>query len=229
MDKGNTAMILNPFLEGMKEAGAEVELFYTRKLNINPCTGEFNCWLKTPGECYHNDDMKLILPKFIEADVVIIASPVYCFGLTGPMKNILDRIIPIAHPFLELRDGHTRHLPREKPKIRKYVLVSNCGLWEKDNFDSLISYMETFCKNTGSEFAGTLLRPHGEAMRGMLKMGIPIGDIFEAAKEAGRQLVKTQKMSQETLDVVSRELLSREMCIQTANQNFQQALEALKK
>ena len=213
----------------MKEAGAEVELFYTRKLNINPCTGEFNCWLKTLGECYHNDDMKLILPKFIEADVVIIASPVYCFGLTGPMKNILDRIIPIAHPFLELRDGHTRHLPREKPKIRKYVLVSNCGLWEKDNLDPLISYMETFCKNTGSEFAGALLRPHGEAMRGMLKMGIPIGDIFEAAKEAGRQLVKTQKMSQETLDVVSRELLSREMCIQTANQNFQQALEALKK
>ncbi|WP_332882068.1 flavodoxin family protein [Methanosarcina horonobensis] len=36
MDKGNTALILNPFLEGMKEAGAEVELFYTKKLNINP-------------------------------------------------------------------------------------------------------------------------------------------------------------------------------------------------
>ncbi len=36
MDKGNTAMILNPFLEEMREAGAEVELFYTRKLNIKP-------------------------------------------------------------------------------------------------------------------------------------------------------------------------------------------------
>jgi len=49
MDKGNTALILNPFLEGMREAAVEVELFYTRKLNINPRTGEFNCWLKNPG------------------------------------------------------------------------------------------------------------------------------------------------------------------------------------
>ena len=34
MDEGNTAMILNPFLEGMKEAGSDVEVFYTRKLKI---------------------------------------------------------------------------------------------------------------------------------------------------------------------------------------------------
>jgi hypothetical protein len=83
--------------------------------------------------------------------------------------------------------------------------------------------------NTASEFAGALLRPHGEAMPGMLKRGIPIDDIFEAAKEAGRQLVKEQKMSTETLDIVSRELLPREMYIQNANQNFQQALKALEK
>lgn len=56
MDKGNTAMILNPFLEGMKEAGAEVELFYTRKLNIKLCIEEIDCWIKTPGECYLKDD-----------------------------------------------------------------------------------------------------------------------------------------------------------------------------
>ena len=63
MDKGNTAMILNPFLEGMREAGSEVELFYTSKLNIKPCTGEFNCWIKTPGECYQKDDMQILYPK----------------------------------------------------------------------------------------------------------------------------------------------------------------------
>lgn len=229
MDKGNTALILSPFLEGMKEAGAEVELFYTKKLNINPCTGEFNCWLKTPGECYHDDDMKILFPKFVEADIIVIASPVYVFGITGPMKNLFDRIIPLAHPFLELRNGRSHHPLRGKPKTRKYVLVSNCGLWEQDNFDPLISYMETFCKNTGSEFAGALLRPHGEAMPGMLKMGTPIGDIFEAAREAGRQLVKEQKISQEILDIVSRNLLPREMYMQNANRSFQQALEALKK
>jgi len=46
MDEGNTAMILNPFLEGMTEAGSEVEVFYTRKLKIGPCNGDLSCWFK---------------------------------------------------------------------------------------------------------------------------------------------------------------------------------------
>jgi len=89
--------------------------------------------------------------------------------------------------------------------------------------------MKAFCKNASAEFAGALLRPHGEAMPGMIEMGAPLDDIFEAAKEAGRQLAKGQKMSPETLDIVSRELMPREMYIQIANQYFQQSLEALKK
>ena len=229
MDKGNTALILNPFLEGMKEEGAEVELFYTRKLNINPCTGEFNCWLKTPGKCYQNDDMNILYPKITEADVIVFATPVYVDGVTGPMKNLIDRMIPRVEPFFELRDGHCRHPVRGEPKVRKYVLISNCGLWEKDNFDPLIVFMKAFCKNASAEFAGALLRPHGEALPTMLKMGAPIGDIFEAAKEAGRQIGKEQKISQETLDIVSRELMPREMYIQFVNQFIQQTLEALKK
>ena len=43
MDDGNTALILNPFLEGMKEAGANVEPFYTMKLKIGPCNGDMSC------------------------------------------------------------------------------------------------------------------------------------------------------------------------------------------
>jgi len=42
MGKGNTALILAPFLQGMEEAGAEIDLFYTKKLKINPCQGEFH-------------------------------------------------------------------------------------------------------------------------------------------------------------------------------------------
>ncbi len=228
MDKGNTALILNPFLEGMKEGGAEVELFYTRKLNINPCTGEFNCWLKTPGKCYQNDDMNILYPKIAEADVMVFATPVYVDGVTGPMKNFIDRLLPRIHPFFELRDDHCRHPVRGEAKTLKFVLVSNCGFWEIDNFDPLLVHMKAACKNMSAEFSGALLRPHGEAMPGMLEMGAPIGDIFEAAKEAGRQLAKEEKMSQETLDIVSRELLPRDMYVQIVNQYFQQCLDELK-
>ena len=75
MNKGNTALILNPFLEGMREAGAEVELFYTKKLKINPCQGEGNCGFKTPGECFQKDDMQMLYPKLRDADIWVFAPP----------------------------------------------------------------------------------------------------------------------------------------------------------
>jgi len=229
MDKGNTALILNPFLEGMREAGAEVELFYTKKLKINPCQGEFNCWLKTPGKCWQKDDMAMLIPKLGEADVLVLATPLYVDGMTGPMKNLIDRTIPLVQPFFELRDDHIRHPAREGTKRGKTVLVSNCGFWEMDNFDALLVHVKAFCKNGNREFAGALLRPHGEALRPMLEIGGLVEDVVEAAREAGRQLVRDGKISTETLNTVSRELMSREDYIQVANQDFQQALDALEK
>ena len=128
-----------------------------------------------------------------------------------------------------MRDDHCRHPVRGVAKGRKMVLVSNCGFWEMENFDSLLAHMQAICKNASFEFAGALLRPHGESIPEMLKMGVPIDDIFEAAKDAGRQLANEGRMSQKTLDIVSRELLPKEMYVQIVNQYVQQTLEALEK
>jgi len=220
MERGNTALILTPFLEGMREAGAEVEVFYTRKLRINPCTGEFNCWLKNPGKCYQDDDMNVLYPKLRGADILVFATPVYVDGVSGPMKNLMDRMVPLLQPFFELREGHCRHPLREGIKNGKVVLISNCGFWEMDNFDPLLVHMKAFCKNAGREFAGALLRPHGPELKSMMKKGLPIEDIFEAAKEAGLQLVEDGKMSAETLKIISRELVPLEMYVQRVNTYF---------
>jgi multimeric flavodoxin WrbA len=208
MDKGNTALILGPFIEGLREAGAEVELTYTRKLKINPCQGDFGCSIETPGECFQKDDMQMLHPKLCEADVWVFATPVYVSGVTGPMKNLIDRIlIPLGQPSLALRDGHCHHPLREGTKHGKIVLVSNCGYWEMDNFDLLLDHMRALCEHAEREFAGALLRPHGPALRPMMEGGAPVDDIFKAAQEAGRQLVKKGIMSPQNLDIVSRELL----------------------
>lgn len=228
MDKGNTALILTPFLDGIKEAGAEVELLYTKKLEISPCQGEFNCWIKTPGECFQKDDMQMVLPKLCEADIWVFASPIYIDGLTGLMKNLIDRMLPLLQPFFELREGHCRHPLREGAKHGKVVLVSNCGFWGMDNFDPLLVHMKAISKNFDREFAGALLRPHGTGMRRMLQADIPIDDIFAAAKEAGRQLVADGRMSSETLKAVSREIISLEQHMQGANHFFQQMLNNVK-
>lgn len=227
MEKSNTAVILNPFLDGMKEAGAEVEVLYTRKLDIKPCLGCFNCWLKTPGQCVQKDDMETVRPKMNEADVWVLATPLYVDGMNGPLKNLLDRIIPGAQPFFEMRDDHIRHPGRGESRPRKTVLVSNCGFWELDNFDALVVHVKAICKNTGNEFSGALLRPHGPAVKPMLEIGGLVEDVVEAAREAGRQLVRDGEISPQTLSTVSRDLMPREDYFQQANQSFQQSLDKL--
>ncbi len=229
MDKSVTTLILTPFLEGMEAAGAEVEIFYTKKLDIKPCQGELHCWVKTPGECFQKDDMAMLLPKIAQADVLVFATPVYVDGINGPMKNLLDRMLPLVQPFFELRDGHCRHPRREGVKTSKMVLVANAGFWELDNFDPLMVHLKAMSKNFEREFAGALLRPHGPALRRMIEAGMPVNDVLDAAREAGRQLAGTGEMSSETLNVVSRTLLPLENYVQIINQGFQTMLDASQK
>jgi len=229
MDKGNTALILNPFLDGMKESGAEVETVYTKKLKIGPCLGCFNCWLRTPGVCAQKDDMTAVLDKMRNVDIYVFATPVYFFNMSGWMKNLIDRMCPLFESIMELRDGHCYQRLRDGYGGGKVVLVSNCGWWEADNFDPLVEYMQKLCDIMSWEYAGALVRPHGPALSAMLSMGAPVNDIFDAAREAGRQLVQNGEMSADTLATVSRELMPQDMYIQVANQEHQKELDKRKK
>jgi multimeric flavodoxin WrbA len=224
MAKGNTARILGPFLDGMKGAGAEVELFYTKKLDINQCHGDFHCWVRHPGECFQDDDMAELLDRFRQADVWVLASPVFVDGITGPMKTLLDRMIPLIEPFVDLVDDRCRHPRREGTKSGKVVLVSNCGLWEKETFDPLLVHMEALCRNVDREFVGGLLRPHGPTMSVMREADMAVDDVIDAAALAGRELVETGSFQPATLARVSQELISRERFLGEMNRRFDNAI-----
>ena len=69
MDKGNTALILNPFINGMQYGGCSVELFFASKLKVMPCEcGTMRCWRVTPGECIYQDNMSLLIPVLKNSD-----------------------------------------------------------------------------------------------------------------------------------------------------------------
>ncbi len=224
MDKGNTAVILMPFLEGIKDAGAEVEIYYTHELRINPCQGDLACWLRTPGKCLQKDDMEKLLPKLAAAEIWVFATPVYVDGMPGPLKNLVDRIIPLILPFIELRDGHCRHPLQEGAARGKLVLVSSCGFWELDNFDPLLTHVKAVCRNANRDFGGALLRPHSRALLAMADKGEPVSDIFEAAREAGRQMVLDGSISKQVLAAISRTLLPLDIFLQSVNHRFDELL-----
>jgi hypothetical protein len=139
----------------------------------------------------------------------------------------MDRIIPLIEPSIELRYGHCTHPIRADVKTRSIVLVSSCGFWEMDNFQPLLVQMEMLCRIIGFHFAGALLRPHAHVLAPMLQAGIPVGDVLQAAKQAGRQLVETGTVSAGTLKTVSRELMAREVFLRVANAQFEEAMETL--
>ena len=81
--RSNTDRILQPFLEGTKDAEVETETIYLKNLEIKPCLGCFACCTKTPGVCVQKDDMASLLEKIRHADVIVYATPLYVFTVSG--------------------------------------------------------------------------------------------------------------------------------------------------
>ena len=219
-DRGGTGLILNPFLDGARQAGAEVELFYVQSMDIRPCLGCYVCWTSTPGQCAQEDDMNAILPRIAEADIVVYATPLYVDGMNGPMKALLDRTIPLIEPRMEIRNDHCRHPRRASARPGKVVLVSVCGFTEPDNFDALVLHIRAVCRNLDRQFAGALLRPYASSLPALAKRGVAVEDVLAAAREGGRQIVETGTMTDGVRQRVSRELIPRDTYIRAVNARF---------
>lgn len=163
---GNTDRILQPFLEGAREAGAETETVYLKDKKIDYCVGCFTCWTKTPGVCIHKDDMPELLEKMRPADVLVYASPLYVYTVTAQMKAFLDRTIPLLSPYIVKRGDqfiHPRRYEDEWPK--KTVLISNCGFPEKHHFSALEEMFRRFSDGPDTDLAATILCAGGELLR----------------------------------------------------------------
>lgn len=88
---GNSAALLEAFLEGAAAAGAETELVDFPKLDVGGCRG-CNACKEESQQCILQDDMQALYDKVAEADVIAQASPVYFDGITAQAKTFLDRL-----------------------------------------------------------------------------------------------------------------------------------------
>jgi len=208
MEKGITAPLLASFTQGMADAGANVELYYASALKVTPCScGQMMCWYRTPGECCFRDDMQMLHSRLRTADILVLATPVY-IPLPGAMQDVINRLCPLVEPLLETRHGRTRVRFRDDVHIRKIVLVSTGGWWERANFDTVVRIVEELAENNGVEFAGAVLRPHAFLMEEAGELTPDVRGVLQAARQAGRELITEGAMRQETLEMISRPLVS---------------------
>lgn len=96
---GNTDLLAQSFIEGASKNN-DVEVVSVADYKINPCIGCNSCFTREGNKCFQNDDMPKVYEKLKKADVLVIASPVYFYGISAQLKAIVDRLhTPMRNEF----------------------------------------------------------------------------------------------------------------------------------
>lgn len=186
--RSNTLRLTGAFLEGIRqETDCAVEQLDINKLDIRPCLGCFACWQKTPGKCCISDDMAGVIEKLLWADLTVWSFPLYYFGVPGPLKNLIDRQLPMNLPFMSSGTESGGHPSRYDMSGKKTVVISTCGFYTaKGNYDGVTAMFDHFCGKGGytSLFCG-----EGELFR-VKELSARTDAYLETVKAAGREYAK---------------------------------------
>ncbi|MCK5584455.1 flavodoxin family protein [Candidatus Bipolaricaulota bacterium] len=87
--ESNTDILLDRALAGATDAGAKTEKLLISQVNIRPCMELYHC--AVDGTCSIHDDMREVYDSLVAADAVILASPIFFYGLTSQVKALVDR------------------------------------------------------------------------------------------------------------------------------------------
>ena len=210
--ESKTELMLNYLVEGMQEAGAEVEVVNLREKKIKYCIGCFTCWTKTPGNCIHKDDMtKELFPKWLKSDLVVYATPLYHYTVNAEMKAFFERTLPVLEPFFEQRDNRTMHPLRQTPPDA--VVLSVAGFLEMSVFDQLSNYVQ-FLFGGNRRLLAEIYRPAAEMLS---RIEDKKEEVFEATIQAGRELVTSRQVSTETLNQIQQPIIDFQTFAQMGN------------
>ena len=122
-ENGNTDRLVDAFVKGAGDRNT-VEVISVHDSKVAPCKGCNACYFSDGNVCAQKDDMQIIYGKLCRADVLIIASPVYFYGLSAQLKAVIDRL----------------HTPmRSRFAIRKLGLILVGAAELPEMFDSIIT------------------------------------------------------------------------------------------
>ena len=220
-ESSNTMCITRPFLEGAGWTYAEV--VDVSQLNIRGCKGCFACWAVTPGQCVIKDDMAGILPKLIEADVVIWSFPLYYYNVPGDLKNFIDRQLPLVLPEMSKDVETGGHPNRYDFSKQRHFVISTCGFWTaRGNYASITEMFNKICGEYRYEGSGGYDRIFTGQGAIFNLQGIPqdhpqmkelrelVDPYFEAVRRAGAEFA-AGTVSKETHSILSEPLMPKEV------------------
>lgn len=163
---GNTDRLAQSFAKGAEESN-QVEIVSVCDYKVNPCIGCNSCFSREGNRCFQNDDMTAIYEKLSQADILIIASPVYFYGISSQLKAIIDRL----------------HTPlRNSFNIKKLGLILVGAATLPELFDAIITQYKLVLNFFKLEDAGSVL------VRGAKEKGEVSEEDLKKAFELGKSL-----------------------------------------
>lgn len=95
---GNTAAMVAAFVQGIRSGGHQIDVVNVCTLKIAGCLACEYCHTKGEGKCIQNDDMQEVYPLLQEAEMIVLASPVYYHSFTGQLQCAINRIYAMDKP-----------------------------------------------------------------------------------------------------------------------------------
>ena len=105
-------------IETLGTAVPDNRVIHAYEKNLRPCVGCNACWLKTPGVCAIRDGYEELLKAYLEYDAAVFLSGTALDFVDHRMKNIIDRLLPLATMYIHIVDGQCRHVPRYGKRLR---------------------------------------------------------------------------------------------------------------
>ena len=169
---GNTAMLCDAFTEGAGSAGHRVTRFDLGHLQIHGCLGCMKGGKNPAAPCVQKDDMLQIYPAYREADIVVLASPLYYWSFSAQLKAAFDRLFAVA----ELDPNYAN------PKKDCVLLMAAEGD-TLDNWKPALDYYESLLRFLGWRDLGRVLAG------GVLEAGAVAGKpVLEEVRKLGTAL-----------------------------------------
>lgn len=155
-ENGNTNTLLEPFAAAMKKAGHICEEFDLYRMDLKPCVACRKCQEdQSRFGCIHDDDMEKIFDSIMAGDMILLATPIYSWYCTSPMKMVLDRLVYGMNKYY----GETS----EKPALwagKKVAILTTCGYKPEKGADLFEEGIKRYCKHSQLIYCGMLAERH---------------------------------------------------------------------
>lgn len=216
-NKGHSKFLIDKLFQGAKESGAECEVITLSKNKINMCKACNIChtenhYLKCVFD--EKDDVRSIFNKMASADIIVFATPVYIFGISGLMKIFLDRIYSTGniHNIMVSKSGLLFHHIDTSICSKPFVNLVCCDNLEDETPKNTLSYFKAYSKFMDAPQVGVLIRNagrltgHGKDPEKEKKFP-KIYEVYDAYIQAGRELALEGKISKRTQIKTNQEIM----------------------